>query len=99
MNDDLKQWPGTEPRSALHVTASQNSEGFPLLPDSSQSARLSPVMKRSLAIEHLRAAFRKGDLATATDLMLRNRISFKVYQETRREVAAQANTNVQPRAQ
>ncbi len=45
-------------------------------------------MKRAQAMEHLRCAFGRGDLADATEIMLRNRISWKTYQQTGREVAA-----------
>ena len=45
-------------------------------------------MKRALAMDHLRCAFRRGDISDATLIILRNRISWKTYQQTGREVAA-----------
>jgi hypothetical protein len=44
-------------------------------------------MKRALAMEHLRCAFRRGDLSEATRVYIENRISWQTYQQTAREVA------------
>ncbi len=57
-------------------------------------------MKRALAIEHLRCAFRRGDTSEATRVYIENRISWQTYQQTAREVAdakaRAANRSTQP---
>lgn len=56
-------------------------------------------MKRALAMEHLRCAFRRGDTPEATRIYIENRISWQTYQETAREVAnakAQAASRSRP---
>jgi hypothetical protein len=45
-------------------------------------------MKRALAMEHLRCAFRRGDTSEATRIYIENHISWKTYQEIAREVAS-----------
>jgi hypothetical protein len=44
-------------------------------------------MKKALAMEHLRCAFRRGDLQTATRVYITHRISWQTYRQTQREVA------------
>jgi len=44
-------------------------------------------MKRALAMEHLRCAFRRGDLETATRVYITHRISWQTYRQVQREVA------------